>query len=190
MRPHYPRTAHNRQALRARSTTRSTVRGFTLLELTVVISVIGVLFAIAAPGWLTLLSRQQLNTAQSEVYQAMRAAQEKATQQHLTWEMGVREREGVVQWAVYPANAVPPDPLWKSLDPNIRLDAETTLQSFNSLRRVQFNYRGHVNGQLGRLTLSSKAGGTAKRCVLVSTLLGAIRTGSEHSTAVDGKRCY
>ncbi len=52
--------------------------GFTLLEVLVVIIVIGILFAIAAPGWESFLSRQRVNTAREQVLQTIRQAQSTA----------------------------------------------------------------------------------------------------------------
>lgn len=73
----------------------------------------------------------------------------------------------------------------------MRLDAETTLQESNGIKQIQFDYRGSVSKPpLGRITLSSKSGGKAKRCVIVSTILGAMRTAKEHPTTNNGKYCY
>ena len=55
---------------------------------------------------------------------------------------------------------------------------------------MQFNYKGNTNGQLGRITLSLRSGGTAKRCVFVSTLLGGMRTAKDQAQPKDGKYCY
>ncbi|HEY9611471.1 MAG TPA: prepilin-type cleavage/methylation domain-containing protein, partial [Allocoleopsis sp.] len=43
----------------------------------------------------------------------------------------------------------------------------------------------------GRITLSHQLSGKTKRCVIVSTLLGTLRTGKEHSKKQDSKYyCY
>jgi hypothetical protein len=75
----------------------------------------------------------------------------------------------------------------------VKLDEnESTLDKLsNGVRRVQFDYIGSVPlSQLGRITLSSKSGGQAKRCVFVSTLLGAMRTAKENSKPEGSKYCY
>ena len=169
--------------------------GFTLLELIVIILIISLLFAIVAPGWAALVNTQRLNAAQESVLQAMRAAQIHAKQSHLLWQASFQDANGNVQWVVHPASDVPVASLWQSLDRNVQLDEETTLQQAGGLRRVQFDHKGHINGQLGRLTLSGKAiaddpSHRVRRCVIVSTLLGVIRTGKEHATMQDGKYCY
>lgn len=166
--------------------------GFTLLELLVVISTIGILFAIAAPTGMGLLHTARLNTAQSEVYQAIREAQHKAKLHRTAWQFSIRESQDSVQWAVHPDNTLPPNSTWKKLDSHIRIDEETTLLKTNGIHQMLFNHLGTTSGQLGRLTLSIKANvnSSAKRCVIVSTILGAIRKGSEHSKPRDGKYCY
>jgi len=57
---------------------RQSTAGFTLIETLVVVIMIGVLFAIAAPGWLTFINRQRLGTANEQVLQAIRTAQVEA----------------------------------------------------------------------------------------------------------------
>jgi hypothetical protein len=58
------------------------------------------------------------------------------------------------------------------------------------VRRVPFDNLGTVKPPLGRITLSSKSGGKAKRCVFISTILGAMRTAQENPRPDDGKYCY
>jgi prepilin-type N-terminal cleavage/methylation domain-containing protein len=49
--------------------------GFTLLEVLVVVILIGIIFAIAAPGWDAFLSRQRVTAAREQVLQAIRQTQ-------------------------------------------------------------------------------------------------------------------
>ncbi|MDZ8109986.1 MAG: type II secretion system protein [Nostoc sp. DedQUE12a] len=164
--------------------------GFTILETLVIIVLIGILAALGIPNWMTFVATRRLNTAQSQVYYAMRQAQREATKDKLTWQASFREQNGIVQWAVHPATVNPSNANWNNLDANVRLDSETNFQaSLSSVQEVRFDYRGNAK-DLGRITLSSKSGGKAKRCVIVSTILGAMRTAKEHTRADDGKYCY
>ncbi len=165
--------------------------GFTLLEILVVVVLIGILGAIAAPSWQAFVNIRRLNTAQDQVYLAMRQAQSQAKKQKLTWLASFREQNNIVQWAVHPATVNASVANWNNLDSNVSLDGETTLQPSDGIRKVKFDYKGNVIPPLGQITLYSPKAGKAKRCVYVSTLLGAMRTGKDHPTVNDnGKYCY
>ncbi|MBX9254340.1 type II secretion system protein [Desmonostoc muscorum CCALA 125] len=164
--------------------------GFTLPETLVVVLLIGILATLGIPNWIAFVATRRLNTAQNEVYYAMRQAQRQATKDKLTWQASFREQNGIVQWAVHPTTVNPSNANWNNLDGNVRLDSETNFQaSLSAVQEVRFDYRGNAK-DLGRITLSSKSGGKAKRCVIVSTILGTMRMAKDHNTSNDGKYCY
>ncbi|MEA5600958.1 type II secretion system protein [Nostoc sp. UHCC 0252] len=163
--------------------------GFTLLETLVVILLISILATVGISSWLAFVDTQRLNTALNQVYLAMQQARSQASKEKLTWQASFREQNGIIQWAIHPATVNSSAANWNNLDSNVRLDSETTLQLSNNIRKVQFDYRGNSQN-LGRITLSSKSGGKVKRCVIISTILGTMRTAKEHTTTNDGKYCY
>jgi prepilin-type N-terminal cleavage/methylation domain-containing protein len=164
--------------------------GFTLPELLVVIGIIGILSAIAIPNWLAFVENYRLNAAQDEVYRAMRQTQSQARKEKLHWQFSLREQpNGIVQWAVHPATVNASSANWNNLDPSLRLDAETTLRLSSGIRKVQFDYRGHPQ-ELRRVTLSSQHSGKVKRCVYISTLIGAMRKAKERERPDRGDYCY
>jgi prepilin-type N-terminal cleavage/methylation domain-containing protein len=169
---------------------RSLPQGFTLLESLVIVVIVGVLAAIVVPSWNVLLTSIRLNAAQDQVLQAMQRAKSNAKRKRTVEQFSIRTKDGIVQWALSPATPLPDESLWQNLDPAIQLDDETSLRSIGSIRRVQFTHEGRVNGSLGRVTFSSKQGGKLKRCVVVSTLLGTLRTGTDKPTKKDGYFCY
>jgi prepilin-type N-terminal cleavage/methylation domain-containing protein len=167
--------------------------GFTLLEVLVVIAAIGILSAYAAPSWMAFTNTRRLSDASEKVHLGLRRAKRQAQRTKTTWQFSLREKEDTVQWAVHPETLDPNNANWNSLDSNVVLDEETTLfkPKSSSVRRIQFDYRGTVKKPpLGRITLSSKYGGKAKRCVYISTILGAMRTAKERDKPKSGSDDY
>ncbi|BAZ31744.1 hypothetical protein NIES4074_42170 [Cylindrospermum sp. NIES-4074] len=195
--------------------------GLTLIEMLAVILAVGMLAALAIPNWLAFVDTRRLNTAKSEAYYAIHQAHSQAKKEKLTWQASFREQNGIVQWVVHQAEAgkfIPDtvnnnDSLWHSLEPNISIDQEqnnkgkleTTFPKHpsQSMWRVLFNYHGcpiYTVGDectntslrtLGQITFYSQNGSKSKRCVYVSTVLGALKTGKNQVRANDNdKYCY
>ena len=199
--------------------------GYTLLELIIMVAMMGILSAIAAPAWSSFVERQQLNSAQNQVYRAMQDAKNNATRDKITWQVSFRQirlnEKDVVQWSIHPAESgkfipfsvINNNALWHNLDPNVLIDTiknnkgkyETSLtkQTTAGPWRVQYNYYGcpvsQVNDEcgqtsltaLGRITLRSKSGSKLRRCMITSTLLGAMRAGRDYPKADStGKYCH
>jgi prepilin-type N-terminal cleavage/methylation domain-containing protein len=183
---------------------KQTPAGFTLIEMLVVVAMVGVLAAIAVPNWLGFINRQQLNTANNKIYQAMRQAQSRAAQQREAWQVSIRQSPttpDTVEWAVYrsPANpdVVPTGVRWEESANSIQIDtARTTLTTTGSFYRIVFNYKGcpvwsstelctqsslfnNNNPSFPQINLSNTNASFNKRCVIVTTRLGAISTGSD-----------
>ncbi len=157
----------------------------------VVILMVGILSAIAVPSWLSFIQTRRLNVAQDQVYRSIREAQSQAKKDKLPWQTSVREVNNIAQWAVHPATITPANASWNSLDQQIKIDSETTTLSSSGLWEAKFDYQGNVTPPLKHITLSARDGGSSKRCVYISTILGSLRTAKEHPTPADnGNYCY
>lgn len=162
------------------------------MEVVVVVAMVGLLVAIAAPSWLEFENNQRLKAGQDQIFQALRLGQNEAMRHHLTWEVNFRENNDLVQWATHSAVSLPTANGWHNLNPKVHIDTrESTLAVTRGLYRIQFNQHGYTNGQLGRMTLSGNPGSRLKRCVFVSTLLGNLRRGKNQSRPdAGGRYCY
>ncbi len=170
--------------------------GYSLLEIMTIVAILGTMAAIATPSYLGWAHRLRLNGAQQQVMMAMKRAQHKATKTLVPQEISFRETTHgpgptagkQVEWSIHPIDTQPI--VWESLPPEIRLDSETSLRRKDKLYVMQFNERGEANGQLGRVTIALSNDPNNKRCVIVSTLLGAMRSGESHPKPNDGNYCY
>ena len=155
-------------------------QGFTVLELLVVIALLGILSAIVAPGWTRFLAKQQVTSVQGFIHQEVQQTQIKSQQNKELWQFSVREKEGLVEIAVHPVSVLPNTVSWRSFDKSVQLDLETTLLASGGIYYVRFDEKGSVrSSSLGRVTVSSKRVPSVKRCIIISTLLGATRTATE-----------
>ncbi|HEY9864123.1 MAG TPA: prepilin-type N-terminal cleavage/methylation domain-containing protein [Candidatus Obscuribacterales bacterium] len=167
--------------------------GFTLIEQLIIILIIGVLSAIAAPSWLGFINNQRLNTSIDRIYWAMQTTRAEAKLNKETRQISFRDQNNTVQWAIHRPDETPTENQWTILDQGVQIDeAETTLYQNKTTKiwRMQFDYKGRANGQLGRVTISLRNGSTAKRCTFVSTLLGTLRKSKNNLKPKDGKYCY
>ncbi|WP_318729849.1 Tfp pilus assembly protein FimT/FimU [Roseofilum sp. Guam] len=181
--------------------------GFTLTELLGVIALMGILMAISVPGYLGFLRRQELKLGREELRLALQEAQSNAKRDKLVWQVSFRNNPHP-QYVVHkglPSGSDLTGLNWQDLNRNILIidganQNETTFYQYTrgvnrGIWRKQFNHDGHPNGQLGRITVGLKDSNPQDnnrplRCVIVSTLLGAMRNSNEQSTQQNGKYCY
>lgn len=166
--------------------------GFTLIEAIIVVALVATLAVISAPVWQNWLNTRRLTNARQEIYAAMRLAQQQAMQRQVRWQFSIREGNDRLEWAIHPESVPPEDaPNWRPLEGAVEFDHDnSTLPKARGTYYVSFKFTGDIHYRLGRITLTS-SNGQAKRCVIVSTLIGAIRKGENHQLPDgSGRYCY
>jgi len=178
-------------------------KGFSLVEVLVVVAFSSIVLAIGVPNMTSFLYRQKLNSAGREIYQGIRAVQGEAMRRKETWQISFRNNNGRLEWAKHhlstPLNRVG----WTKIEDNIELDEansinwsvnRTTYTPLGSSTSVQvtflrFNQNGNfvdtgnnlqrTNVSPARITIKPSrnvdTANFAKRCVIIQTVIGAMR---------------
>lgn len=168
--------------------------GMTILEVLAVMIIMGILTAMAAPGWVAFVNRQRANRAQDQILQALRETQAEARRTRQAKTLTVFANDGgVPQLDVDdPAAGLPPVNLGEG-------DIKASMLSLRIQETVEgeavvdedgvFSIRFGPNGGLDvderdwnlpiYITVASPADSDTERCVILATLLGATRAGNE-----------
>ena len=171
---------------------RHTQPGFTLLEILIILVLIGILLGLFTPGWFSLLARWRLTDSQTDIYSALRHTQVIARINSINWQISIRETtSGIVEWSIHPQTGIPQ--AWESLTfDSIDIDvANTTLDKRNGAYYIRFDYKGRLASRTRTLTITSSKSSSTKRCIVMSTILGAMRKGEEQQRpSSSGRYCY
>ncbi|BAY30997.1 hypothetical protein NIES2107_28450 [Nostoc carneum NIES-2107] len=211
------------QKLKDSPTIPSESSGFSLLEVVVVVVMIGILSAIAAPSWLSFSKRQTINKANDVIVSAIQEAQGEAKRRKVSYNVSFITDNNIPKIAVYPTKDVA-DGYWRVLgeglgiqsglivlgtnltDTNTTTSSSTVSYASTTAKTITFDYTGALvfdnpittntnsltsvqNNKIGdkgliiAISLAKSGNPTeptgVKRCVIVKTLLGSIKTGKD-----------
>ena len=183
-------------------------QGFTLLELLVTMAMAASIMAILAPSWFGYLNRQRVGAAKERAFNAIRLAQSEAIRKRIEYRASFRsatvDGNQQVQWSVHPSTLTYRDVngdgqytsadgdglVWENLPETVILDEETVTDSGRTnldsstigttkVYYIEFDFKGYLDSGLGRIVFESNSNSKAQRCVIASTLLGALRSADE-----------
>lgn len=185
---------------RQRFSTRST-EGFTLLEMLVVIIMIGVMFAIAAPSWVAFLNNQRVNTARNQVFETLRAAQSEAKRTKINRAVVFDNNSNMPRMATIPVLGDSIDTPTKSAVQNWQtlgngeikpgtikvnsvpapasqvFDASVLFDTYGNVIKTNNTALDTANGY--KIVVGVVSSTNPRRCIAIKTLLGAAQESAD-----------
>lgn len=147
--------------------------GFTLIEVLVVIFIIGILMAIAAPGWLALANRQRVNTVREDVLQVLRNTQNNARTTRSLQSITLGNQGGIPSYSLNGG-------AWQPMgDGALKANMVELTAGGEDEATISFEYNGALSDaslvEDGGYKIVLEAPNTdSKSCLVIQSILGAM----------------
>ncbi|MEM9121154.1 MAG: prepilin-type N-terminal cleavage/methylation domain-containing protein [Cyanobacteria bacterium P01_F01_bin.56] len=150
--------------------------GYTLVEILIVVIIVGILAAIAAPSWLAYATRQRVKAVESDLVEVLKQAQQRAISQRRDITVTIDETAAVPTIVV--------DGFSEELGPNDLQPGTIALDAPDAPNNViTFDYQGTLRGQEANLpfvvNIVPSTGTAQQQCAIVATILGNVATSSD-----------
>jgi len=165
----------------------SSERGFTIIEVLVVIMIMGVLLAIAAPSFRMFTASQKVKTASFDLYAALVFARSEAIKRRKCISVTpTSSSDWTTGWSVSEVASAPPTCTLNVADPKLRTQDALTGVVTAGASSIVYRLDGRLNGgaTVGVLIQSQLADPSIQnRCVRVDL------TGLPRTTSIAGTTC-
>lgn len=148
---------------------RNKNEGFTLIETLIIVVIIGILSAIAAPSFLGILNRNKVSSTLSEVRGAFQEAQRESMRKGMACTVKLNKTTNTVSST--PSKCLVTGT--RTLDSSVGMETKDT-----PIQSIQFSHRGTIILNDGTtLVFFNKDNYSNKKCLVISSPLGIMRDG-------------
>ena len=152
---------------------RKKIQGFTLLEMLTVLTIIGVLIAIATPSILATYASTKLTNSLEKLVNTLELSQIQAIRTNKQCRVYIPNDSQIVSDCLPTADNTTPDGLALiNLDDGIKISS-----NLSGTLPITYNFRG-ITQNSGTIILSSTPNTSLRKCLAIDSGVGLIRSGT------------